>query len=379
MNNLRKNTFLSNNLPWNLEIISVEGAWDLTNGSREVTVAIIDSGIDFSILELKGSTWVNEQENATNGIDDDNNGYIDDTIGWDFVSDDNAPFEGDNHWHGSYVANWVKTVAPNVTIMDLRILNQFNSFSGIFWPQIVAAINYSINMGADVINFSIWNYGESPLIFHDIINRAISEGVVVVGIVGNTWDATTTKGVLYPGKFPEIIATSSIGANGLRSLFSRKGPDNEICAPGEDLAPLGSIQGEGTSFAAPHVSGCVALMKSVNQSLSPIEIRNILTATTNDKGDPGHDTSYGYGLLNVTNAVRGAAGLKTWNYTLPPITTTTIDNSTSQTTVTSPDDNSSTNTIHNSTTETQTTQTTSFIVLEVICLTLLYLKRRKAN
>ncbi|MHA2303833.1 MAG: S8 family peptidase [Candidatus Hodarchaeales archaeon] len=344
---VKKNiTYPNNELSWNLNAINVEGAREITNGSKDVIVAIIDSGIDFSIPELQGSTWANNKEIASNGIDDDDNGYIDDITGWDFVSADNAPYEGDSHWHGSYVANWVKVVAPEISIMDLRILDSTNSFNGTFWPHIVAAINYSINMGAEVINLSMWNYGKSPFIFHDIIKRALAEGVTIVGIVGNSWDAESTKGVLYPGKFPEIIATSSISANNSISYFSRKGPENEISAPGGGLAPIGSITGQGTSFAAPHVSGCIALMKSVNQSLTPVEVRAILTTTATDKGSPGRDDSYGYGLLNVTNAVRGAAGLKTWNNSLNP-TTTSTDHS------------------------------TNLYIFEMICLTLILFKIRK--
>lgn len=242
--------------------------------------------------------------------------------------------------------------------MDLRILDSTNGFNGSFWPHIVAAINYSINMGAEVINLSMWNYGESPFIFHDILKRALAEGVTIVGIVGNSWDAESTKGVLYPGKFPEIIATSSISANNLTSYFSRKGPENEISAPGGDLAHIGSIGGQGTSFAAPHVSGCIALMKSVNQSLTPVEIRTILTATATDKASPGRDEIYGYGLLNVTNAVRGAAGLKTWNNTLNPTMNSTSDDFTS---------------------ETSTNHSTNLGIFEIICLTLILLKKRKRS
>jgi hypothetical protein len=89
-------------------------------------------------------------------------------------------------------------------------------------------------------------------------------------------------------------------------------------------------------------------MKSVNQSLTPVEVRAILTTTATDKGSPGRDDSYGYGLLNVTNAVRGAAGLKTWNNSLNP-TTTSTDHS------------------------------TNLYIFEMICLTLILLKKRKGN
>jgi subtilisin family serine protease len=365
-------------LSWNLDVISVSGAWKLTNGSKDVTVAIVDSGIDFSISELQGINWTNSAEIEDNGVDDDNNGYIDDISGWDFVSQDNSPYEGVNHWHGSYVANWVKEVAPNVSVMDLRILDSGGSFNGSFWPHIVDAINYSINMGADIINFSIWNWGESPISFQNIIRRAIEQGVTVVGITGNSWDAESVSGVLYPGKLPDIIATSSISGNKLSSWFSRKGPENEIAAPGGSLALLGSIMGQGTSFAAPHVSGCIALMKSVNQSLTPGDIRAILANTVNDMGTPGRDDIYGYGLLNVTNAVRGAAGLSTWNYTIIPSPTTTTE-STTTTNATPTTSESSEEVTSSSSTTTTTSQQARIFGLEFFyfALILLIVRRKK--
>ncbi len=375
----------NNQLSWNLESISVTGAWELTNGSKDIIVAVIDSGVDFSLVNLQGMAWNNSAENATNGIDDDNNGFIDDHLGWDFVTSDNAPYESGSYWHGTNVANWVKEVASNVSIMDIRILDDTGGFNGSFWPEIVNAVNYSINMGADIINLSIWNYGTSPTSFHQILQRALMEGIVVVGITGNTWDDPTTTGVQYPGKFPEVIATSSISGNGLKSYFSRSGSENEICAPGGGLAPVDGRLASGTSFAAPHVSGCFALMKSINQSLSPSDVRSILTSTATDMGTPGKDNDYGYGLLNVTNAVRGAAGLPTWNLTKTTsptttdvsVTTTTESTETSESEVSTSDTSSSTTELQSSSTDT-TSRQTPFLTLELtlIILVLLWKKRK---
>ncbi|MHA1416337.1 MAG: hypothetical protein ACTSRR_08765 [Candidatus Heimdallarchaeaceae archaeon] len=82
---------ISSENPWYFDQISIYGAWKLTNGSRDITIAVIDSGIDFSHPELQNVAWINEDEIANNSIDDDNNGYIDDIHGWDFVSNDSVP------------------------------------------------------------------------------------------------------------------------------------------------------------------------------------------------------------------------------------------------------------------------------------------------
>ncbi|MFX0151958.1 MAG: S8 family serine peptidase, partial [Candidatus Hodarchaeota archaeon] len=107
---LNKNITTLNTLTWNLEAICVQGAWILANGSRNITVAVLDSGINFTQTFLQGSHWNNTAEIAVNGIDDDGNGFIDDITGWDFVQGDNNPSPG--HWHGTYVANFIHAVAP---------------------------------------------------------------------------------------------------------------------------------------------------------------------------------------------------------------------------------------------------------------------------
>jgi subtilisin family serine protease len=229
-------------------------------------------------------------------------------------------------------------------------------------------------MSADVIQLSIWNYGISPLSFQNALKEALDKGVIIVGVTGNSWDDPGTSGVLYPGKFPEVIATGSISSSLRVSYFSRRGSETEICAPGSDLPSIGELSGSGTSFAAPHVSGCIALMKTMNQSLTPNDIRRILTKTSTDLGTPGRDDVYGYGLLNVTNAVRGAAGMQTWNLTKDIIPTT----GTTETTESTSTSSQSSETISSSQ-STSSAQTSGLLILEVLLITLILVRRKKSR
>lgn len=368
---LNRKIITLNTLTWNLEAICVQGAWTLTNGSRNITVAVLDSGINFTQTFLLDSHWNNTAEIANNGVDDDGNGFIDDITGWDFVQGDNNPSPG--HWHGTYVANFIHTVAPNATLMNLRILDDNNAFSGSFWPQIIQAVNYAVDMGADIIQMSIWNYGVSPSSFQTALQNALMENVTIVGITGNTWDDSSTSGVLYPGKFPEVIATSAIGSNLQQSYFSREGPENELCAPGANLPVYDSLIGKGTSFAAPHVSGCIALMKSVNQSLTPPDVRQILQTTTFDLGAPGKDNQYGYGLVNVSNAVRVAAGEDPWYPSKETSTTTSIP------TTTTINQSVSTSSSSSSTSKPNITRFSGYIEVFLLVSVGYYIRHRKIN
>ena len=163
----------STEMGWYLNQINITNAWDFTTGSEEIVVAVVDSGIDFSHPEITNAQWINNDEIPDNGIDDDKNGFIDDVSGWDFVSNDNNPGpEPDDsiHYHATFISGiiagshneeGIAGIAPNVKIMDLRILNANNyqataAFGG--------ALYYAVDNGADVINLSLQYYGNSTFL-----------------------------------------------------------------------------------------------------------------------------------------------------------------------------------------------------------------------
>ena len=161
-------------LNWGIVKIGVPEAWHTTHGSEDVVVAVIDSGIDYTIPQLAGRMWINEDEIPGNGIDDDHNGYIDDMHGWDFRDTDNGSLRGSKiHWHGTFAASIIAAwpgenatvgVAPGVRIMDVRFLDSKGLFYGSDWRRFAQAINYAVDNGARIINLThLLQFGEAEV------------------------------------------------------------------------------------------------------------------------------------------------------------------------------------------------------------------------
>ena len=215
-------------------------AWDVTTGSRDVTVAVIDSGITFKQPDLAPNIWSNPGETGGgrehNGIDDDGNGFVDDAHGWDFVGADNDPT--DNEGHGTHVSGiigargnngiGVAGVAWNVSIMPVRALN--NLRTGNCW-DVANAITYAAAAGARVANMSIWGHSGCPL-EEDAI--AAAPDTLFVVIAGN--DSEDINGdPAYPCAFPEpnIICVAGTDSSDHLGTYSNWGADYvDIAAPG---------------------------------------------------------------------------------------------------------------------------------------------------
>ncbi|MFW9780341.1 MAG: S8 family serine peptidase [Candidatus Heimdallarchaeota archaeon] len=316
----------SSDIQWHLEMVGAEAAWNYTQGSPAIVVAIIDSGIDIDHPDLFNQTWTNPGEIAGNGLDDDSNGYVDDMIGWDFRDDDNDPRPG--HPHGTKVSGILVAdddnhlsvgIAPKIRIMALRFLDDNNQFAADDWDMFIDAIDYAVNNGAKIIHLSVQAIGIPPQSFHDAIERAYSNGVAIVGVTGNKLFAND-EGVSYPGAYSEVIAVSAVNKTKGIAFFSLTGDQNEICAPGQDIPTIipdspDIVLGIGTSFAAPLVSGTIALMLSLNSTLSIPKVREILHNTSTDLGSVGKDQDYGYGLLNVSAALNTV--IREHNGTIP--------------------------------------------------------------
>lgn len=315
---------------WNIEEVGIPEAWQYTNGSTDIIVAIIDSGVDFSHPDLINSMWENPKEIPNNGYDDDHNEYIDDIIGWDFLDGDNNPSPPppptEASKHGTFVAGLISAdndenlftgVAPNIKIMPLRFLRSDLSFLVSDWPKLVEAIDYAIEMGAHIINLSLQANGIPPEEVHNAIKRAYAANISIVGVTGNYRNYVT-----YPGNYSEVIAVSATTNSGTYADFSAYGSENEICAPGKDVYSITGyestiVTGSGTSFAAPLVSGAIALMLSLNSSLPVTEVREILHRSSVDLGTEGRDPYYGYGMLNIP------AALMNISPSIPELNTTT--------------------------------------------------------
>lgn len=322
---------------WYLPQVGAPDAWDVTTGSGDVVVAVLDTGVDLDHPDLRGNLWLNDDEESGNGVDDDGNGFVDDVYGWDFVEDDNDPEPSTNGndaatVHGTLIAGiigargdngiGVSGVAWNVKIMAVRMLNASGSGDSAIAAD---AVDYAVTNGADVINLSFaGDNADNDL--RTAIERAYRRGVVVVAAMGNdtrdTDDAAVYPACLRDGDHDWVIGVASSDDADAPSDFSNYGSAcTDLSAPGEQVYGLqyeNRSEGfadayggwwSGTSMASPIVAGAVALVRGAFPSLSIDEIRNAIKLSV----DPlvglraAQRGQYGSGRLNIANALALAA------------------------------------------------------------------------
>ncbi|PJA93410.1 MAG: hypothetical protein CO132_03575 [Candidatus Kerfeldbacteria bacterium CG_4_9_14_3_um_filter_45_8] len=301
------------NSQWHLDElpgINAQEAWDTQTGSNSVVIAIIDSGVDTDHPDLSDNMWVNPGEIASNGLDDDLNGYIDDVYGYDFSDSDGDPnpapdgIDNDSSgsadggvFHGTHVAGIAAAVGNNTLgiagvswdaqIMALRVLSDEGSG---FDSDIAEAIDYAVANGADIINLSLG--GESSTsILQTAVADAIAAGVLVVAAAGNDGGSLATT-PFYPVCYDSVLGVGSTNSTGGASSFTNYGTDCvDIYAPGSSIYSTyytdDAVYGfttdygfaSGTSMATPVVVGVAGLLYANNSGLTQVTSKNILTTT----------------------------------------------------------------------------------------------------
>lgn len=301
---------------YNLKQISAPAAWDISTGTKDVTVAIVDTGLDYSHVEISDNVRVNPLERPFNRIDDDRNGFVDDYFGYDFAYKDSDPRDDDGH--GTHVAGiigavsnnelGVAGVAWNVSLLPIKVLNRQGWGTN---ANVAAGIQYAVMRGAKVINLSLG--GETfSLAIRKAIIAALRKDVVVVVSAGNDLkniDVTPQ----YPAslKLDNIISVAATnGGDVFAGMYSNFGPDSvDVAAPGTNILSVWpnnylSYQ-SGTSMAAPHVSAIAAVMRGLNPTLSFAETKTLIMNTADQR-----PTLVGRvktaGRVNFAKAVRAA-------------------------------------------------------------------------
>jgi hypothetical protein len=276
---------------WGVEWVQAPEVWAQGYTGAGVTVAVIDSGVDYNHPDLINNIWTNPGEIPDNGLDDDGNGYVDDVQGWDFVDSDNDPIDLDSG-HGTHVAGTIAAsnnnsvvtgVAPDATIMPVRVLGPYSGSSA----DVANGIRYAVDNGADVINLSLSRTFPNELV-ESTLQYAAEQGVVVVMAAGN--DEESEPG--YPARYADElgIAVGAIGIENALAEFSNEAGVlmDYVVAPGVDIfstLPNNSYDfAEGTSMATPHTAGVVALMLSANPNLTPTQVEDIIVQTANPIG-----------------------------------------------------------------------------------------------
>ena len=331
-------------LQWHYPTINLPQAWDITTGtpvSNDVIVAVIDSGVFLSHPEFDGQLvpgydFISDATNAMDGDGIDNN--PDDPGDSSLISS--------SSWHGTHVAGTIAAKTNNgdgiagvswgAKIMPLRVLGReggsdFDIMQAVLFAAGLPNASNSIpSQKADIINLSLGGTGfNQPL--QDAFNSVRDAGVIVVAASGN--DNWSIPG--YPASYDGVISVAATGFDGTRAPYSSFGAHVDVAAPGGDTSTDVNNDGEpdgvlstvvddssgtrkptlhfyqGTSMAAPHMAGVLALMKAVHPTLSPTNVDTLLAAgkLTNEAGEAGRDDKYGHGNIDALKAVLAAKAL----------------------------------------------------------------------
>jgi thermitase len=305
--------------------IDAPEAWNIQKGSSSVIVAMLDTGVDWDHPDLSARIWSNTDEIAGNGIDDDQNGYIDDTRGWDFANNDNNPM--DDHGHGTVNAGIVGADTNNgvgvagvdwhCKLMPVKVLDLNNWGLYSWWAN---GLQYAADNGANIISMSMGG-STSDATLKAAVDYAYGLNCVICVSMGND----NSNKVYYPAAYTDVIAVGAIDTDDTRCVppdwqgfgmpngGSNYGSHIDVVAPGNWI--YSTVWNDnyqywaGTSMAAPYVSGVAALLFAQEPTLTNAEIYQIIISTANDQvGNPAEDTPgwdqyYGYGRINACQAL----------------------------------------------------------------------------
>ncbi|WP_284638717.1 S8 family peptidase [Paenibacillus silviterrae] len=284
----KPNDSLYGRYQYNLPLIETEAGWNVTKGSEQVTVAVIDTGVDLSHPDLK--------DQLVSGLN---------------VVNPSAPPQ-DDVGHGTHVSGVIGALVNNNLgvagmswynrIMPVKVLDQTGAGSTYAVAQ---GIIWATDHGAQVINMSLGNYADAQFL-HDAVKYAYDHDVVLVAASGN--DNTERPG--FPAAYPEVLAVAAADSRKSKASFSNYGDYVDVTAPGVSIAstyPNGQYAAlSGTSMASPHAAALAALIRSVNPMLKNTEVMQIMRDTAMDLGPQGHDPYFGHGMIDVVAAVKAA-------------------------------------------------------------------------
>jgi subtilisin family serine protease len=274
--------------------LNAEKAWDITKGSKNVVIAVIDTGIDYNHPDLKENIWINTKEIAGNNVDDDGNGYVDDIHGWNANANNGNPMDGNSHGthcagtigakHGNGIG--VAGVMSDASLMAVKFLSDEGSGS---LGDAVEAIDYATKMNVDIMSNS-WGGGGFSQSLEDAIKAAKAKGILFVAAAGN--DSTNNDSAPhYPSNYQvdNVVSVAAHTHQDSLASFSCYGKRTvHVAAPGHNIlstTPNNTYKVySGTSMATPHVSGVLGLFIAENGRQDVKAVRDRLMATTVPSG-----------------------------------------------------------------------------------------------
>jgi hypothetical protein len=279
----------------------------LRSRGRGAIIALIDTGVDLNHQAIGQYIWTDNVE-APDGVDNDNDGLIDDTHGWDFVDGDNLPNDvvADPQesvaGHGTFIAGIISLVAPEARIMPVRAFPP-DGYGDEF--AIASAIKYATDNGANIINLS-FGADQVSSVLADAITYAKENGVLMIAASGNE----NSEKPQYPAISPDVLAVSAIDLASHKAQFSNFGPHVDVSAPGVQLIsayPGASGDGyalwSGTSFAAPFAVAEAALIRALDPDHPDIKKAIEDNAINIDGENPGFAGKLGRGRINILKAL----------------------------------------------------------------------------
>lgn len=323
---------------WGLQKIEAVKAWEISPGTSEVLVGVLDTGVDYTHEDLKANIFINSKEIAGNGIDDDGNGYIDDTHGWNFAGNNNNPMADDiyqcdqngnpvkqtNTYHGTHVTGTiagavnngigVAGVAQKIKILPLKFLNRCGSGD---IGDAIEAIAYAIKMKVKIINNSWGGPGDSQALL-DAIKSAERNGILFVAAAGNGGSDqigdNNEQSPNYPSNYnvANILAVAATDQRDELTIFSNYSKKLvHVAAPGLEI--LSTKNGNayqsmgGTSMATPQVVGLAALLLSYKSTLTVAELKSIIIDSVDKVSALSSKVSSG-GRINAYKAMKLVSG-----------------------------------------------------------------------
>ncbi|HYM39343.1 MAG TPA: S8 family serine peptidase [Thermoplasmata archaeon] len=287
-------------LQWGLNAIDAPTAWNVGLGSHNIVVAVVDTGVWYTDTDLAPNMW-----NNTDG-----------SHGWNFILNNNDPMDSDaasNTYHGTGVAGVIGAVinnndyiagVANTGLMALEALGPNGEGTSY---NTSLAIRWAADHGARVINLSLGTNTTlvGPTDIQLAIDYAWSKGALIVAAAGNSGSSTLD----YPASLPNVVSVAAVTQSLARAPFSNYGTGLSMGAPGYQILTLcpsscgGTHLLDGTSLAAPFVSGVAALVLADDPSLTNVELWNVLNRTAVPQGTAGYNTGYGWGVVNAWNAI----------------------------------------------------------------------------
>jgi thermitase len=269
--------------------IGATQAWDIETGSKDVIVAVIDTGVDYTNPDISPNIWTNEAElNGVAGVDDDGNGVIDDIHGYNAITDSGDP--KDDHGHGTHCSGTIGAkgddgkgivgVAWNTRIMGVKFLDANGSGT---LEAAIKGIDYATKMGAKIMSNS-WGGGGISQTLKEAIERSNVAGALFLAAAGNEANNNDSN-PSYPASYqvPNVLAVAAVDNKGQLASFSNSGKNSvHVAAPGVNIlstTTAGYESWSGTSMATPHVSGVAVLLASHEPNLTNVELKNRIITT----------------------------------------------------------------------------------------------------